>query len=863
MTTAVTPMMAQWHACKEECGDALLFFRLGDFYEAFHEDAEKISKAVNVTLTARQGTAMCGVPYHTAEVYIDKLVAKGFKIAVAEQMEDPKSVKGLVQRKIVRTVTPGTLINSQLLSDKNANYFACISQIGSLFGLALLELTTADFAVFEFERVQDLIDELCRIRPAEFLLPKRLQKAHPTLMKELSLHFPFLTNEKEDSFFDLQLTQEVLTAHFKLHSLDGFGLRGQVSAISAAGALMAHLKNQLNVPLEPITAIRTEPLSQYMALDRAALKNLEITESCSEHGSQHTLWHLLDHTATAMGGRMLRYWIQHPLLSIPEIHARQEAIALFLAKAEETKAIRLQLDGMRDLERLMMKTSARYATPRDVLALGLSLSKISPLKEQLRPFPVGDLLRSLADPAPLAARIVNALSEAPPLRLGEGDLFRDGYNQELDALRLLSRESTSWIARYQTELREETGIKTLKVGFTKAFGYYIEVTHAQAEKIPASFQRRQTLVGGERFITEELKTFEQKALTAEEKGKALEAQLFEELRREIAGHAELVHAIAREIARIDALLSLAHIAKEMRYTRPVIDDSDTLEIIKGRHPIIERVVSQSKFIPNDTLLTKDQQLFIITGPNMAGKSTYIRQVALIVILAQIGSFVPAESARIGLIDKVFSRIGASDDIARGQSTFMVEMTETANILHNATSRSLVILDEIGRGTSTYDGISIAWAVAEHLLTTPQKQAKTLFATHYWELTRLEKEVPGAINYQVAVQETAQGIVFMRKIVPGGTDKSYGIHVAKLAGLPPKALKRAQDMLEQLEAKTPKTIPSKKEPEQLSLFGLSAPESPALTALKSLDVNQLTPLAALQKLAELKEMTEHQDFQPLR
>jgi DNA mismatch repair protein MutS len=850
MASAITPMMAQWHACKEECGDALLFFRLGDFYEAFHGDAEIISKAVNVTLTARQGTAMCGVPYHTADVYIDKLVAKGYKIAVAEQMEDPKSVKGIVQRKIVKTVTPGTLISSNLLSDKSPNYFACISQIGSLFGLALLELTTADFAVFEFEKMQDLLDELCRVRPAEFLVSKRLQKTQPLLLKELSLHFPFLTNEKEESFFDLELTQEALTSHFKMHSLDGFGLKGQVSAISAAGALMSHLKNQLNVPLEPVTSIRTEPLSRYMALDRAALKNLEIIESFSDQGSKHTLWHLLDHTTTAMGGRMLRHWIQHPLLSVSEIFERQEAIALFLARPEETKKLREQLDGMRDLERLMMKTSARYASPRDLLALGLSISKISPLKELLKTFPIGEKLRALADPQPLAQRILSALSETPPLRLGEGDLFRDGYHQELDALRLLSRESTSWIARYQTQLREETGIKTLKVGFTKAFGYYIEVTHAQAEKIPPFFQRRQTLVGGERFITEELKIFEQKALTAEEKGKALEAQLFEELRLEIAGHAIFVHAMAKEIAQIDALLSLAFIAKEMRYVRPIIDESDTLKIVKGRHPIIERALSHSQFIPNDTLLNPQEQLLIITGPNMAGKSTYIRQVALIVILAQIGSFVPAESAHIGLIDKVFSRIGASDDIARGQSTFMVEMTETANILHNATSRSLVILDEIGRGTSTYDGISIAWAVAEYLLTTPQKKAKTLFATHYWELTRLEKEIPGAINYQVAVQETSQGIVFMRKIVPGGTDKSYGIHVAKLAGLPPKALKRAQDMLEQLEAKNPKTSSLKKPEEQLSLFGLASPDHPALSALKTLDVNQLTPLAALQKLSEL-------------
>lgn len=857
MTNIVTPMMAQWHACKEECGDALLFFRLGDFYEAFHEDAQTISKAINVTLTARQGTPMCGVPYHTADVYIDKLIAHGFKVAIAEQMEDPKSVKGLVQRKIVKTITPGTLINSALLSDKTPNYFACISQIGSLFGLALLDITTADFSVFEFEKIQDLIDELCRVRPAEFLLSKRIHKTYPLLLKELSLHFPFLTNEKEESFFDLALTQQTLTTHFQVHSLDGFGLKGQISAISAAGALIGYLKHQLNIPLEPITSIRTDPLSHYMALDRSALKNLEITESSSE-GSKHTLLHLLDHTMTAMGGRMLRYWIQHPLLSLEEIQHRQDAVEEFIAKSEQSQIIRQQLEGIRDLERLMIKTTARYATPRDVLALGLSLSKIPELQKQLASFSAGKALNLLSDPTALANKILHAICENPPLRIGEGDIFRDGYHPELDALRSLQRESTSWIARYQMKLREETGIKTLKVGFTKAFGYYIETTHAAAEKIPPSFQRRQTLVNGERFITEELKIFEQKALTAEEKAKALEALAFEILRKEIAEHAPFVHRAAKEIARIDALLSLAYIAKEMRYVRPLIDDSNILQITKGRHPIIERVITQAKFIPNDTLLSPKEQLFVITGPNMAGKSTYIRQVALIVILAQIGSFVPAESAHIGLVDKVFSRIGASDDIARGQSTFMVEMTETANVLHNATSRSLVILDEIGRGTSTYDGISIAWAVAEFLLTTPQKQAKTLFATHYWELTRLEKEIPGAVNYQVAVEEVEGGIVFMRKIIPGGTDKSYGIHVAKLAGLPLKAIKRAESMLRELETKTPKNQ-EKPSQEQLSFFTLPPPEHPALTSLKALNINAMTPLQALQKLAELKELSANTTF----
>ena len=844
-------MMAQWQACKAESLDALLFFRLGDFYEAFYEDAEKMAQAINLTLTSRQGTPMCGVPYHTVDMYIDKLIGKGFKVAIAEQMEDPKSVKGLVQRKIVRIVTPGTLISSQLLSDKSPNYFAAVAQIGSLFGLALLDLTTADFSVFEFDQLQELIDEIYRVRPAEFLVSKKFNTDHPPFFKELSQSFPFLTNEKGDSTFDLRLTQEALLAHFKIHSLDGFGLKGQVASICAAGALLSHLKNQLSVPLEPITSIRTEPLSRYMAIDRSALRNLELTESMNDWSSKNTLWDLLDRTATSMGGRALRHWIKHPLLSLPEIHERQEAIRTFLARLAETAQIRETLNGVRDLERLMMKISARYATPKDLLALGLSMQRVPRLRHLMAQFPIGSILCSLSDPTFLSERITQALSDNPPFRIGEGDIFRDGYSRDLDELRQLGRESTSWIARYQVTLREETGIKTLKVGFTKAFGYYIETTHANSEKIPAYFQRRQTLVNGERFTTEELKIFEQKALTAEERAKALETQLFEELRKEAALSAELVYALAREIARIDALLSLSIVAKENGYVRPLVDNSDRLEIIQGRHPIIERSIGLSQFIPNDTLLSLEQQLILITGPNMAGKSTFIRQVALIVILAQMGSFVPATSAHIGLVDKVFSRIGASDDLARGQSTFMVEMTETANILNNATSRSLVILDEIGRGTSTYDGISIAWAVAEFLLTTPKKQAKTLFATHYWELTKLEKEIKGAKNFQVAVQETANGIIFLRKIIAGGTDKSYGIHVAKLAGLPYKCIHRAEEMLVELETKGARRSKKKEEEQQLPLFEAPVAIHPALKELKELDINSITPIQALQKLAELK------------
>jgi DNA mismatch repair protein MutS len=844
-------MMAQWQACKAKAKDALLFFRLGDFYEAFYEDAETMAKAIGLTLTARQGTPMCGVPFHTAEIYIDKLIAKGFKIAIAEQTEDPKTVKGLVKREVVRIVTPGTIINSQLLSDKKNNFFASIAQVGSIFGLSILDLTTGEFRALELEQEQDLLDELFRLRPAEFLVSTKFKEAHPLFFRELSHAFGFVLNERES--LDPKLSIDTLQSHLKVQNLDGFGLRGQVAAIAAAGALLSYLKQELGLPLDHILSIQTEPLSHYMALDRASCRNLDLTESLSDGSSKHTLLDLLDETCTPMGGRLLRHWIKHPLLSCPDIERRQDAIADFLASPQPTKKARSSLEPIRDLERLMMKLSARYATPRDLLAFGLSLSQIPPLKEALAFASSAELQfqrNRLFSSHPLSEKILRALNESPPLRIGEGEIFRDGYNADLDALRTLSKESMQWMARYQTQLREQTGIKTLKVNYTKAFGYYIEVTRAQSEKIPSTFQRRQTLVNGERFITDELKQFEHQVLTAEERSKALEAELYEQLRKEAAAETPFVVDAAKALATIDVLLSLARIAQERQYVRPLVDASDVFEVVDGRHPIVEKAIGKAAFIPNDIRLNRQKQMMLITGPNMAGKSTYIRQAALLAILAQMGSYLPAKSAHIGLIDKVFSRIGASDDLARGQSTFMVEMSETANILNNATSRSLVLLDEIGRGTSTYDGISIAWAVAEFLLTTPNRQAKTLFATHYWELTRLEAEFPHATNYQTAVQETPSGIVFMRKIVEGGTDKSYGIHVAKLAGLPYKAIQRAEEMLLQLETKSPRK--KLKNDEQLSLFAQPPPaDHPVLVDLRQTDLNQLTPLQALQKIHELQ------------
>lgn len=845
-------MMAQWEACKLQAKEALLFFRLGDFYEAFHDDAKLLSKELGLTLTARQSVPMCGIPFHTAELYIDKLIAKGYKIAVAEQMEDPKNTKGLLKREISRIVTPGTIVSSQLLADKRNNFFASVAQISSIFGLSFIDLTTGEFRALELASEQELLDEIFRLKPAEFLVNRRFVETHPHFFTELSHVILFTLNIQDN--VDPRISQQTLAAHFDVHNLDGFGLRGQTAAINAGGALLLYLKEELNLDLEHITSIQTEPLSQYMGIDRATLRHLELTESMADSGSKNTLLELLDQTSTPMGGRLLRHWITHPLLSCPEIEKRQEALAALIAAPEVRKKAKELLEQVRDMDRLIIKIASHIANPRDLYALGLSLSQLPSLREifsSLNSIDIQSNLTDFFDAAPLFNKILASMNENPPLRIGEGDIFRNGFQAELDQLRELSKESMNWMARYQNKLREETGIKTLKVGYTRAFGYYIEVSRSyadKADKIPSSFQRKQTLTNGDRFVTEELKQFEHQVLTAEERSKAIEAELFESLRQETAWKAKEIHKTAKALGRLDALLSLAAVAIQYRFVRPVVDDSNRFEIKEGRHPIIEKCIGSASFIANDTHLNAGEQMMLITGPNMAGKSTYIRQVALIAILAQIGSYVPAGSAHVGLIDKVFSRIGASDDLAKGQSTFMVEMSETANILNNATSRSLVLLDEIGRGTSTYDGISIAWAVAEFLLTTARRQAKTLFATHYWELTRLEEEYPHAMNFQTAVQEIAGGIVFIRKIIRGGTDKSYGIHVAKLAGLPSKAIRRAEEMLLQLETKSK----SKKAPkeEQLSLFAPpTVMEHPLIDELKSLDINQLTPLQALQKLSQ--------------
>jgi DNA mismatch repair protein MutS len=775
-----SPMMVQWESCKREAKDAILLFRLGDFYEAFGDDAKLIARELGLTLTKRQETPMAGVPFHTCEGYIDKLVGKGYRVAIAEQMEDPKNVKGLVKRQVVRTVTPGTVITSNLLLDKTANYIAAIAKLNATFGLAIMDLTTSDFRVMEFEDGKDLEMELARLAPKEIVVSKKIQTSFEMVSIE----------RRDDWFFDIKSGFSRLIKHFQTQTLDGFGLQGLTAAIGAAGALLAYIEDDLSLPTHHIKKIRLETSNDFMALDATTQRHLEIPK----------LLDILDFTVTPMGGRKLKEWLLHPLLSVKEIHERQHKIEKLLSCSELADP----LSTVRDLERLTMRIQTGYATPRDVAGLRFSLEsipKISLLLEKAG-------FSGLPDLSFLVDLIAKALIDAPPLRLSDGHFIRAGFNQELDELRSLKTDSQSWMLKYQTELREKTQIKTLKVGYTPAFGYYIEVSRGASDKMPLSFHRKQTLTNAERFISPELKEFEHKILTAESRISSIETELFHQIRAQIVPHAELIREAASQIATWDTLLSLSLAAQKHRFKKPIVDESDRIDIKAGRHPVIEAMIKES-FVPNDLHLSEKNRLMIITGPNMAGKSTYIRQAALICILAQIGSFVPAESAHIGLIDRLFTRIGASDDLSRGQSTFMVEMTETASILNNATDRSLVILDEIGRGTSTYDGIAIAWAVADYLLTI--KHPKTLFATHYLELTEIE----GAVNASVAVHETPQGIVFLHKIVKGPADKSYGIHVAKLAGLPSAVIHKAEEMLLKLHATPQEKAPPTEH--QLELF----------------------------------------------
>ena len=771
----------------------ILLFRMGDFYEAFHDDAAILAQELDLTLTKRQEIPMSGVPQHTIDSYIERLVEKGHRVAIAEQTEDPKEAKGLVRREVVRIVTPGTIINSSLISEKSNNYLAAIHQVGSLFGLASLDITTGEFRVIEFDSIGEILNEISRLNPSEFLLQEKFGAKYK---------FEGMKSILEDWRFEHKAAAGFLTRHFDVQHLDGFGLKGKVAAINAAGALLAYVQEDLSLPITHIKKISPYSLKEALSIDRTSSQHLELTKSESR---KHTLLGVIDRTVTPMGGRLLQKWLKHPLLSPEKIYERQEAVeALYLA-SEKRMALRKLLSSVRDLERLVIKVSAKVANRRDLKALQQSLTPLSSIKavscEEIQ-----KSQNQISNFGELIALLDSALDE-------EGN-FCEGYHKPLDELYQITRNGKEWLLAYQAKIKQETGIKNLKVSFNKVFGYYIEVSRGQSHLMPESFDRRQTLVNAERFISPELKEYESRVLNSEEQIVRLESHLFAELLSKTLRFEESIFLAAKAVAQIDVLHSLADIAKRKNFVRPVVDSSSSLIIENGRHPVVEEALGREMFVGNDTQLGEDQ-LMLITGPNMAGKSTYIRQVALLVILAQMGSFIPADRARIGVVDKIFTRIGASDDLSRGQSTFMVEMTETANILNNATSRSLVILDEVGRGTSTYDGLAIAWSVVEYLAKCEGKQAKTLFATHYGELMQLEELIPGIVNYHASVEECDEEIIFLHKIVRGGADKSYGIHVARLAGLPLTVVHRAGQILKKLENR--KAAATKANEEQLSLF----------------------------------------------
>ena len=805
MADVLTPMMQQYRRLRGSIPvDTLLLFRLGDFYELFFEDAKEAAALLNVALTKRNGVPMCGVPYHAAQNYIAKLIKAGRRVAICDQTSEPQPGK-IVSRDITQIISAGTVSDLDLLQAKRANYLGAVYVDESIFGFAYADLSTGEFRLTQLQDRQSLFDELARVAPAELLVSEEQKQQFAEVASALGYDtYAFLP---EQAAF-------TLCEHFKVKSLDGFGCAQMPQAIAAAGAIVHYLKHQLRRNIDHVTALRCDAPSDHVLLDAATQTNLELVESRSSRDT--SLLAVLDRTITSMGARKLRAWILQPLRNLMELERRQQMIANLLQEADLLASLRASLKLIRDIERAAGRLSQASGNARDLVALKISLEQVPKLKSELQKLldrlafgatRVNEngnvellaqrLQNDLREMPELAEKLTRAVVDDPPLALKDGGIFRDGYDVDLDALRRASREGKNWISQLQEREIVATGIKSLKVRYNSVFGYFIEVTKSNLANVPSNYTRKQTTVGGERFTTPELKEMEAKILGADERARQLEYQLFLKLRDNTLCELESIQQTAAGIAIIDVICALAETARLFRYCQPVLTETLRLAIKDGRHPVLDQNLVEEKFVPNDTTLEgENMRLAIITGPNMAGKSTYIRQVALIVLMAQIGSFVPAESAEIGLVDRIFTRVGANDDLARGQSTFMVEMNETSNIVNNATERSLIILDEIGRGTSTFDGLSIAWSVAEFLH--DKIKARTLFATHYHELTKLAQERSGVCNFNVAVREWNDQIIFLRKIVPGGADKSYGIQVARLAGLPKEILDRAKDILSHLE-----------------------------------------------------------------
>jgi len=857
--------MRQYRELKKRYQGSLLLFRLGDFYETFYEDAVKASKALGIALTSRgkeggNPIPLAGIPHHSADQYIDRLVASGYKVAICEQMEDPSKAKGLVKRDVVRVVTPGTVLSERLLSGNKPNYLAALNPGDKSWGFSVVDLSTGEFLVTEIDASQ-IGEEIERLQPTELLLPHWILEREEEMV---SLQIPEnVALEGRDAWlFDDENAGDILCRHFNSTTLDGFGLRSMRLAVGAAGAALQYLLDTQKGPLRHIRGIRVYHISEFMHVDRHTRRNLELVESMDREDADTTLYSVMNKTKTRMGARLLHRWILQPLVDVEHIVLRLDAVEKWVGKIPEREAVREQLSKTSDIERLAGRVGYGSALPRDLLALATSLDVIGSLKPLLRMFTdslVSSIDSQLDGEAPLVERIRAAIAMDAPATIRAGGYIRVGYDEELDELRSGSKNGRQWLASLQQQERDRTGIPSLKIGYNRVFGYYIEVTKSHLSKVPDDYIRKQTLTNAERFFTAALKEKESLILGAEERSLSREQELFRALLSWLEEQLETIIRIAQAFAKLDVITSLAQLAQESGYCRPRVDTSARIVICKGRHPVVERLNTEP-FVPNDVLLDDEShQIILLTGPNMAGKSTYLRQTGLIVLMAQMGSFVPAESAEIGLVDRVFTRVGASDRLARGQSTFLVEMIETANILHHATSRSLVLLDEIGRGTSTYDGLSIAWAVAERLHHGPGGRPWTLFATHYHELTVLERMLPRIKNYNIAVQREGRRVLFLHKIEPGAANSSYGIEVARLAAIPEDVLKRAGEILIDLEngVQHQRVISADlpREPAQLELF--TPVHDPIREKLNSLALEHMTPIQALNVLYELKHDSQRE------
>lgn len=869
---ALTPMMRQYLDIKEKYKDAVLFFRLGDFYEMFFDDAVLCSKELELTLTGKdcgleERAPMCGVPFHSSEVYVHKLIQKGYKVAICEQVEDPKEAKGLVKRDVVRVVTPGTILNTNILEEKKNNYLMSIYEEEQNIGLSFIDISTGSYFVTQIQGKADrtqsiLIDEMAKFMPSEVILN---QLKNESLIKLIKTRFSSAVYSYHSWAFEFELSKEKLLNQFQIHSLDSYGLGAYTLGVCAAGALLQYVQETQKVALQHVTEIKPYSLQDYMILDISSRRNLELTETLREKNKKGSLLWVLDQTETAMGGRMLRQWIEQPLLTSTDINKRLDAVEEIKEDLLLQDELKASLDQIYDLERLVGKIVYGTVNARDLIALKKSLNEIPLLRQHLQTCSseyLQEIYNGLDELTDCTELIENAIIEEPPLSIKEGNIIKTGYHEEVDCLQGASKNGKQWIVDLEQREKEATGIKNLKIGFNKIFGYYFEVTKSYYDLVPEYYTRKQTLANAERFITPELKEMESTVLGAEEKLIDLEYKLFVEIRELIAKQIVRIQNTAKFVSILDVLQSFAKVAHSQNYVKPVVNDQDTIKIIEGRHPVVEKMLASEGFVTNDTFLNQtDDRFMIITGPNMAGKSTYMRQVALIVLMAQIGCFVPASEAEIGVVDRIFTRVGASDDLASGQSTFMVEMSEVSNILLNASSKSLLILDEIGRGTSTFDGLSIAWAVIEYINDISKIGAKTLFATHYHELTELEGTIQGVKNYSISVKEHGDDIIFLRKIIRGGADHSYGIQVAKLAGLPQQVILRAKEILHQLEendiVKHPTEMIKESASSQINLFDFAAPnqqdekeKKEIIHMLKELNLLTMTPMEAMNSLYQL-------------